>query len=50
LKALPRAVQYPSSTEWAAVKTQVQQTIGTAVSSDPKKVLSTIQQTAKKGG
>jgi multiple sugar transport system substrate-binding protein len=50
LKALPHAVQYPSSTDWAAVKTQVQQTIGTAVRSDPKQVLSTIQQSAKKGG
>lgn len=49
LKALPNAVQYPSSTSWAAVKTQVQQTIGTAITGDPKKVLSTIQATAKKG-
>jgi multiple sugar transport system substrate-binding protein len=50
LQALPKAVQYPSSTAWAAVKTQVQQTIGTAVNKDPKQVLSTIEQTAKKGG
>jgi multiple sugar transport system substrate-binding protein len=49
LKALPNAVQYPSDTGWAAVKTQIQQTIGTAVNGDPKKVLSTIQATAKKG-
>lgn len=48
LKALPKAVQYPSSTAWAQVKTQIQHTIGTAVTGDPKSVLSAIQQTAKK--
>jgi multiple sugar transport system substrate-binding protein len=48
LKALPKAVQYPSSTAWAQVKTQIQHTIGTAVTGDPKQVLSAIQQTAKK--
>jgi multiple sugar transport system substrate-binding protein len=50
LKALPKAVQYPSSTAWAAVKSQIQQTIGTAVTGDPKHVLGAIQSTAKKGG
>jgi multiple sugar transport system substrate-binding protein len=49
LKALPQAVQYPSSTAWANVKTQIQQTIGTAVTGDPSKVLDAIQQTAQKG-
>ncbi len=49
LKALPKAVQYPSDTVWANVKTQIQHTIGTAVTGDPKKVLGTIQSTAKKG-
>jgi multiple sugar transport system substrate-binding protein len=49
LKALPEAVQYPGDTVWANVKTQVQHTIGTAVTGDPSKVLSTLQQTAKKG-
>jgi multiple sugar transport system substrate-binding protein len=49
LKALPNAVQYPSDTSWAAVKTQIQQTIGTALTGDPKKVLGTIEATAKKG-
>jgi multiple sugar transport system substrate-binding protein len=49
LKALPNAVQYPSSTVWANVKTQIQQTVGTAVSDDPKSVLSAIQHTAEKG-
>jgi multiple sugar transport system substrate-binding protein len=49
LKALPNAVQYPNSPAWANVKTQIQHTIGTAVTSDPKKVLSTLQQTAQKG-
>jgi multiple sugar transport system substrate-binding protein len=50
LKALPNAVQYPSDTAWAAVKSQIQRTIGTAVTGDPKSVLSQIQATAKKGG
>jgi multiple sugar transport system substrate-binding protein len=50
LKALPKAVQYPSSTAWAGVKTQIQQTIGTAVTGDPKQVLGTIEAAAKKGG
>jgi multiple sugar transport system substrate-binding protein len=49
LKALPNAVQYPSNTNWANVKTQIQHTIGTAVTGDPKKVLDAIQQTAEKG-
>jgi multiple sugar transport system substrate-binding protein len=49
LKALPNAVQYPSDTAWAAVKTQIQQTIGTAITGNPKNVLSTIEATAKKG-
>jgi multiple sugar transport system substrate-binding protein len=49
LKALPKAVQYPSSTAWATVKSQVQHIIGTAVTGDPKSVLGTIQQTAEKG-
>jgi len=48
LKALPNAVQYPASPAWAAVKTQLQQTIGTAMTGDPKSVLSRLQQTAKK--
>lgn len=50
LKALPNAVQYPSGPAWAQVKTQIQHTIGTAVTSDPQGVLSAIQQTAKKAG
>ena len=49
LKALPKATQYPNSTAWADVKTQIQHTIGTAISGDPKSVLSAIQQTAEKG-
>jgi multiple sugar transport system substrate-binding protein len=50
LKALPNAVQYPASPAWAAVKTQLQQTIGTAMNGDPKSVLQRLQQTAKKSG
>ena len=49
LKGLPEAVQYPSSTAWANVKSAIQKTIGTAITGDPKSVLSAIQQTAEKG-
>jgi multiple sugar transport system substrate-binding protein len=49
LKALPNAVQYPNSTAWANVKTQIQQTVGTAVTGNPSSVLGAIQQTAEKG-
>ena len=48
LKLLPKATQYPASTAWAAVKTQIQHIIGTAVTGNPKSVLSQIQQTAEK--
>lgn len=50
IKALPHAVQYPSNTAWAQVKTDIQNTIGTAVSGDPASVLGTLQQTATKLG
>ena len=50
IKALPHAVQYPSNTAWAQVKTQIQNTIGTAVTGDPASVLGTLQQTATKLG
>lgn len=46
IKALPESVQYPSDTAWPQVKTKVQQTIGTAVSSDPSSVLGSLQKTA----
>src|SRR4051794_4700543 len=49
LKALPNAVQYPADTNWANVKAKIQQTIGTAVTGDPKSVLQNIQATAEKG-
>ncbi|HWU21890.1 MAG TPA: extracellular solute-binding protein [Nocardioides sp.] len=47
LKALPKAVQYPSDTAWANVKTKIQQTIGTAVTGDPQQVLTQLQQAAQ---
>lgn len=50
IKALPHAVQYPSNTAWAQVKTQIQNTIGTAVSGNPASVLGQLQQTAQKLG
>jgi len=49
LKALPNSVQYPNAPVWSQVKTQIQQTIATALTQDPKKVLDAIQQTAEKG-
>jgi multiple sugar transport system substrate-binding protein len=49
LKALPHSVQYPNAPVWSQVKTQIQQTIATALTGDPKKVLDAIQQTAEKG-
>ena len=48
IKALPHSVQYPSDTAWAQVKTQVQNTIGTAVTGSPSSVLGTLQSTAQK--
>ena len=49
IKALPNAVQYPNDTVWARVKTQIQQTIGTAIGPNPKPVLAAIQRTAMRG-
>jgi multiple sugar transport system substrate-binding protein len=49
IKALPNAVQYPNDPVWAQVKTQIQQTIGTAIGSDPQTVLTAIQTTAERG-
>ena len=50
IKALPHAVQYPSNTAWAQVKTDIQTQIGTAVTGNPSSVLGTLQQTAQKLG
>jgi multiple sugar transport system substrate-binding protein len=46
LKALPQSVQYPSDTAWPQLKTKIQQTIGTAVTSDPSTVLGQLQTAA----
>ena len=50
IAALPKAVQYPSSTSWAQVKTDIQNTIGTAVSGDPSSVLGQLQTKATQLG
>ena len=50
IKALPESVQYPSNPAWAQVKTQVQNTIGTAVTGSPASVLGSLQSTAEKLG
>ena len=47
LKPLENAVQYSPDPVWAQVKTQIQQSIGTATTGDPEKVLKAIQQTAE---
>jgi multiple sugar transport system substrate-binding protein len=48
IKALPHSVQYPSDTAWAQIKTQVQNTIGTAVTGSPSSVLGSLQAAAEK--
>jgi multiple sugar transport system substrate-binding protein len=49
LKALPTATFYPTSnTQWPAVNTAMKQTIGTALTGDPAKVLDALQATANK--
>lgn len=49
LRALPNSVQYSNAPVWTQVKTQIQQTIGTAMTQNPKQVLDAIQRTAQKG-
>ena len=49
LKALPNSVQYSNAPVWSTVRTQIQKTIGTAMTQDPKQVLDAIQATAEKG-
>ena len=48
LRALPNSVQYSNAPVWTQVKTQIQQTIGTAMTQNPKQVLDAIQRTAQK--
>ncbi|HTW11925.1 MAG TPA: extracellular solute-binding protein [Solirubrobacteraceae bacterium] len=50
IKALPHAVQYPSTTSWAQVKTDIQNTIGTAVTGSPSSVLGSLETQAQKLG
>ncbi|HET7018521.1 MAG TPA: extracellular solute-binding protein [Streptosporangiaceae bacterium] len=50
LTALPNSVQYPSDSAWANLKTKIQQTIGTAVTGNPKAVLSQLQQISTSAG
>ena len=50
VKTLPNTVLYPSSANWTAtVLPAVKQTIGTAVTGDPAKVLGDLQDKAKSG-
>lgn len=50
MTALPNAVQYPSNTTWAEVKSKIQHEIGTAMTDSPKDVLTALQQAAVKAG
>lgn len=51
VKALPNTVLYPSDANWTAtVLPAVKQTIGTAVTGDPKQVLDQLQQKAMSSG
>lgn len=50
MRALPNAVQYPNTTTWAEVKSNIQHEIGTAVTDDPKTVLTALQQSAVEAG
>jgi multiple sugar transport system substrate-binding protein len=49
LKNIPHSVNYPSATSWTTVQTQIQTTLGQAVTGNPQKILDTIQQTATSG-
>ena len=50
IKALPYSIQYPINTQWAQVKTDIQNTIGTAVTGSPSSVLGQLQAQATKLG
>jgi len=50
IKALPYSVQYPINTAWAQVKTDIQNTIGTAVTGTPSAVLGQLQSQAQRLG
>jgi multiple sugar transport system substrate-binding protein len=50
LKNIPNSVNYPSKTNWTTVENQIKTTLGQAISSNPQKILNSIQQTAASGG
>jgi multiple sugar transport system substrate-binding protein len=50
LKNIPQSVNYPSKASWQTVQTQIQTTLGQAVTGSPSKILNAIQQTAVSGG
>jgi multiple sugar transport system substrate-binding protein len=43
IKGLPNSVQYPSDATWPQLKTKIQQTIGTAITGNPKPALDQLQ-------
>ncbi|HUZ23983.1 MAG TPA: extracellular solute-binding protein [Streptosporangiaceae bacterium] len=50
LKNIPQSVNYPAKASWQTVQDQIQTTLGQAVTGNPGKILSAIQQTATSGG
>jgi len=50
LKNIPNSVNYPSKTNWTTVENQIKTTLGQAISSNPQKILNSIQHTAASGG
>jgi multiple sugar transport system substrate-binding protein len=50
MKNIPNSVNYPSKTNWTTVENQIKTTLGQAITSNPQKILNTIQQTATSGG
>jgi multiple sugar transport system substrate-binding protein len=50
LQNIPESVNYPSAANWTTVQTQIQTTLGQAVTGSPSKILNAIQQTASSNG
>jgi len=50
LENIPESVNYPSAANWTTVQTQIQTTLGQAVTGSPSKILNAIQQTASSNG
>jgi multiple sugar transport system substrate-binding protein len=49
LRNIPESVNYPPNANWTTVQDQIQTTLGQAITGNPAKILSAIQQTAVSG-